>query len=132
MAISKTRPNSLFASLALTEDGSSVSPRLFRNDATRPALCRGRRAGEPDSESAFPIFAFMRLFCPICTKQSKCGPLAHYQNLDQAMSASAAADLPNRLRDVLGTGPRHLTSARSGSQRLRPAQPSMLRDLPAL
>jgi hypothetical protein len=34
MAISRTRPNSLFASLALTEDGSSVSPRLFRNDAT--------------------------------------------------------------------------------------------------
>ena len=55
MAISKTRPNSLFALLALTEDGSSVSPRLFRNDATRPGLRRGRRTGEADSESAFPI-----------------------------------------------------------------------------
>jgi hypothetical protein len=34
MAISKTRPNSLFAALALTEDGSRVSPRLFRKVAT--------------------------------------------------------------------------------------------------
>ena len=67
----------------------------------------------------------MRLFCPICTKQSKCGPLAcslsESRRRPQAMSASAAADLPNRLRDVLGTGRRHLTSARSGAQRLRPA-----------
>src|SRR4051812_30511691 len=30
MAMFKTRPNSLFASVAVTDDGSSVTPRLFR------------------------------------------------------------------------------------------------------
>src|SRR4051812_20249251 len=70
MTISKTRPNPLFASVALTEDGTSVSPRLFRNVAMRLGLPRGRTAGEPDSESALAICAFMRLFWPICTKRS--------------------------------------------------------------
>src|SRR5438034_3081362 len=71
MAISKTRPNSLFASLAVTEDGSSVSPRLFRNVATRSGLARRRPpTEEPDPVSVDAGCAFTCLFCPICTKQS--------------------------------------------------------------
>jgi hypothetical protein len=62
IAVSKTRPNSLFASLAVTDDGSSVSPRLFRNVATRSALMRLRRTtDEPDPVL---VFAAGLVKCP--------------------------------------------------------------------
>ena len=60
IAISKTRPNSLFASLAVTDDGSSVSPRLFRNVATWSRPARRRRAtDEPDPVFVFAVCAFI-------------------------------------------------------------------------
>src|SRR6266571_1969564 len=70
MAISRTRPNSLFASLAVTDEGSSLSPRLFRNVATRSDPERCCRTRDEVAVSVLAIWRFIYLFWAIWTKQS--------------------------------------------------------------
>src|SRR5229473_5754296 len=70
MAISNTRPNSLFASLAVTEEGSRVSPRLFLNVAMRSDWERRRRTTDETDASVPRNWRFICPFWSIWTKQS--------------------------------------------------------------